>query len=225
MTPTIESESNAQLFDLSIAKNEEDVNRQYSLNAPTVSKRDVVRDLQAILNRGGDPRELQQYVSRLEQSSGRAEQTGANRYQTRENRYQTGENRTKPAGNGTAREILQAAHSQGLGVEEYLRWNPEEFEKDGRWRTEALEALRMEQGGRRYSLNTGEENTESQARGISREYLPSKARNYLRRTESTLLNRIGETLCVTVDTAYRELYMDRQLKRHILSGCVSFVGR
>ena len=144
VTPTVESESNAQLFDSSIAKNEKNVNRQYSLNTPTVSKRDVAWDLRAILSRGGDPRELQQYVSRLEQNSGRAEQTGGNRYQTGVNR------------NSTAREILQAAHRNGQSVEEYLRWNPEQYERDGKWRPEALEAMRMEQGGgrRQYSINT-----------------------------------------------------------------------
>lgn len=120
--------------------------KQFSLSgtasAGALNKRDVARDLRAILSRGGDPRELQRYVDSLERSRHETERTG-------ENRYQTGENR-----NSTAQEILEAAHSQGQSVEEYLRWNPEQFEVDGRWRSEALEAIRMEQGGRQYSLAT-----------------------------------------------------------------------
>lgn len=133
----------------SIDEPDEIVNRKMSLTAGTnhtssVNKRDVARDLRAILSRGGDPRELQRYVDGLEQAGRKAEQKGTNRYQTGVNR------------NSTAQEILEIAHSQGQSVEEYLRWNPEQFERDGRWRPEALEAMRMEQGGRRYSLNTSD---------------------------------------------------------------------
>lgn len=123
--------------------------KQFSLTgAATLNKRDVARDLRAILSRGGDPKELQRYVDSLEQNARKPEQSGKNRYQAEGNRYQTGENR-----NRTAREILDEAHSQGQSVEEYLRWNPEQFEVDGRWRPEALEAMRMEQSGRKYSLS------------------------------------------------------------------------
>lgn len=147
---TPEANSGTVSSSISISDGQEDVNRKYSLRTSTVNKRDVARDLRAILSRGGDPRELQRYVNSLEQTSRNAEQTGANRYQIGEKRYQNGENR-----NSTAREILQAAHSRGQSVEEYLRWNPEQFERDGKWRPEALEAMRMEQeNGRQYSLNT-----------------------------------------------------------------------
>lgn len=148
---TPEANSGTVSSGISISDGQEDVNRKYSLRTSTVNKRDVARDLRAILSRGGDPRELQQYVDGLERNQPRAEQTVEKRYQNSGNRYQTGENR-----NSTAREILEAAHSQGQSVEEYLRWNPEQFERDGKWRPEALEAMRMEQGGhRQYSLNTG----------------------------------------------------------------------
>jgi len=178
---------------------------QFSLaGAATLNKRDVARDLRAILSRGGDPRELQRYVDGLEQTGRKAEQTGKKRDQTGENR------------NSTAREILETAHSQGQSVEEYLRWNPEQFERDGRWRPEALEAMRMEQGGGMYSLNEEtegsesnteipQESTESQARGIVRDNLPTKARNYLARAESKLLNSIGEALSVPRYARYNSL--------------------
>ena len=108
--------------------------KQFSLVEPSMlNKRDVARDLRAILSRGGDPRGLQRYVDSLEQSRRNAEQKDVNR-------YQTGGNRTKTVESGTSQEILEAAHSQRMDVEEYLRWNPEQFEVDGRWRSEALEA-------------------------------------------------------------------------------------
>jgi len=93
-------------------------------------------------------------------------------------------------------------------VEEYLRWNPEQFEVDGKWRPEALEAMRMEQGGRRYSLGSSEEISEtsdSQARVIQREELPTKAQNYLRRAETKLLNSIGEAMSVPRYARYNTL--------------------
>ena len=182
--------------------------KQFSIvGSATMNKRDIARDLRAILSRGGDPRELQRYVSSLEQPGRNAEQNRENRYQNGEERYKTGENR-----NSTAQEILEAAHSQGMGVDEYLRWNPEQFEVDGKWRSEALEAIRMEQGGRQYSL-TGEpeaeadapEEPDSQAGGIRRENLSTKARNYLYRTESRLLNSIGEALSIPRYARYNSL--------------------
>ena len=178
---------------------------QFSLaGGATLNKRDVARDLRAILSRGGDPRELQRYVDGLEQTGRKAEQTG-------QKLDQTGEKR-----NTTAREILKTAHSRGQNVEEYLRWNPEQFEQDGRWRPEALEAMRMEQSGRRYSMNeetdtteqeaaAHEESAESQAGGILRDHLPTKARNYLARAENTLLTRIGEALSVPRYARYNSL--------------------
>lgn len=193
----------------SIEEANEKVNRKMSLNdtgrVSSINKHEVARDLRAILSRGGDPRELQRYVDSLEQTGRNAEQMGVNRYQIGGKRYQSGGNR-----NSTAREILEAAHSQGIGVEEYLRWNPEEFEVDGHWRSEALEAMRLEQGGRKYSLNQEdsnipEETGESQARVIQREHLPTKARSYLARAESTLLNRIGEALSVPRYARYNNL--------------------
>lgn len=180
---------------------------QFSLaGAATLNKRDVAKDLRAILSRGGDPRELQRYVDGLEQSGRNTEQKGTKRYQTGEKRYQTEGNR-----NSTAQAILEAAHSQGQSVEEYLRWNPEQFEVDGHWRPEALEAIRMEQRSRKYSLNemeTGipeEDVGESQARVIQRDNLPTKARTYLVRAENKLMNSIGEALSVPRYARYNSL--------------------
>lgn len=121
---------------------------KFSLSGTTtMNKRDVARDLRAILSRGGDPRELQRYVSSLERGGAGAEQTRTNRYQNPQNR------------NSSAQEILEAAHTQGQSVEEYLRWNPEQFEQDGKWRPEALEAMELEQGGRRqFSLKDSDGN-------------------------------------------------------------------
>lgn len=135
--------ANVEFTEDSVADLDENV-KQYSLASATLNKRDVARDLRAILSRGGSARDLQRYVDSLEQNTAKAEQTGENRYQTREKR------------NTTAKEILQAAHDQGQSVEEYLRWNPEQFERDGKWRPEALEAMRMEQGDRRYSLGSAQ---------------------------------------------------------------------
>ena len=177
--------------------------KQFSLSgtasAGALNKRDVARDLRAILSRGGDPRELQRYVDSLERSRHETEQT-------RENRYQTGENR-----NSTAREILQAAHSQRQSVEEYLRWNPEQFEVDGRWRSEALEAIRMERGRRQYSLsedygNIPEEEPNSQPRVIQRENLDQQGKQMLRGIENRLIHAIGRAMDVPQNTRYRGLH-------------------
>lgn len=195
--------ANVEFTEDSVADLDENV-KQYSLASATLNRKDVARDLRAILSRGGSAKDLQRYVDSLERSTSKAEQTG-------ENRDQTGEKR-----NTTARDILRAAHEQGQSVEEYLRWNPEQFERDGKWRPEALEAMRMEQGGRRYSLNVKaedsepdseipQESTESQANVIQRDSLDKKGRELLRGIESRLINSIGRAMNVPRYARYKSM--------------------
>ena len=109
---------------------------KFSISDSSVSKRDVARQLQAIIDRGGDTADLQQYVRSLQ---GGVSNRG---------RY------TEERGSSGARQILQEARQQGIGVEEYLRQNWERYDSDGEWNAEAREALRKEGGNRRrYSIS------------------------------------------------------------------------
>lgn len=81
----------------------------------TVSKKDVARDLQAILQRGGSVSELRQYVAQLERTGGKAEQSGHSAEQKR----------------GEAEQILEKAKRRGVSVEQYLQENAELYDVDG----------------------------------------------------------------------------------------------
>lgn len=49
-----------------LTEDNQNVKKQYSVSEHTVKKRDVARQLQAIIDRGGDPAELQRYVNSLQ---------------------------------------------------------------------------------------------------------------------------------------------------------------
>lgn len=149
--------------------------KQYSITA-TKSKRDVVQDLKAILDRGGDTEELRRYVDGMQQNIAITEENSSG-----------------------VQQILRSARQQGQSVEEYLRWNWEQYEQDGQWNQEAREALDLERkAGRQYSVSNDQstETTESQTFEISRNNLPTKARDYLNRAERKLVNDIGNKLSV-----------------------------
>ncbi|MGM9629034.1 MAG: hypothetical protein ACI3V4_13280 [Faecousia sp.] len=158
-------------------------NQQFSISAPTVNKRDVAKDLRAILDHGGNPMELRQYVSRLEQSG----------------IQNTGNYEASGSSGSEAQQILQTAKRQGVSVDEYLRQNWEQYDVEGEWNADARAALELEQrsGNRRYSVSEKtEDSTEETEKEDVRSTLPAKARDYLERTERTLLNTIGENLGV-----------------------------
>jgi len=156
----------------------ENVNRKFSISSTTVSKKDVAKDLRAILNGGGSTVQLKQYIAQLENSGRSAEQ--------------------KPSG---ADQILRNAKRQGISVEEYLSQNWEQYDVDGEWSQEAREALdRERRSGRRYSISPTEE-TESKTdrkewKPVERQNLTTKARNYLQRAENALLRNMGEKMGV-----------------------------
>ena len=126
----------------SIRNSEPDVKQKFSLSEDTVSKKDVARDLQAILQRGGDIQELKRYVAQLERSGGKTEQSGRSAEQT----------------GSEAEQIVRKAKQQGVSVEQYLQENAELYDVDGQWNADARKALEMEKrgSGRKYSLSDSE---------------------------------------------------------------------
>ena len=121
----------------------DDDGRSQEHDTGTVNKKDVARDLQAILQRGGSVSELRQYVAQLERTGGKAEQSGRSAEQKR----------------GEAEQILEKAKRRGVSVEQYLQENAELYESDGRWNADAREALELEKkgSGRKYSVSEGTE--------------------------------------------------------------------
>lgn len=99
----------------SVPNQEKDVKQKFSLSEDTVSKKNVARDLQEILQRGGDIQELKRYVAQLERSGGKAEQKGHSAEQT----------------GSEAEQIVQKAKQQGISVEQYLQENAELYDVDG----------------------------------------------------------------------------------------------
>lgn len=132
----------AYTLDKSVA-DESDSVKQFSISA--VDKRGIAGDLRSILNRGGSVSELRQYIENLERGGGSAERTGGNAYQT-----------GSFAERNEIRRIIQEAKLKGVGVEEYLRQNWEQYEVDGQWNAAARAALDQEQQGRRYSISSKE---------------------------------------------------------------------
>ena len=97
-----------------------------------------------------------------------------------------------------AQEIVDAAHGQNMSVQEYLNYNWEQFERDGRMNDAAREALQLErqQSRRQYSMD-----------GDTRSTLPVNAQQYLRRAERALLDKVSTALSVPA-FARREYLQD-----------------
>lgn len=163
----------------------DDTGNQYSISA--TDKRVIASDLRNILSRGNNPAELRQYINNLERSGRNAERTG-------EGMYKRGDS----AEQGEAQRIIRNARQQGIGVEEFLQQNWEQYDVDGEWNADARAALDQERKGRRYSISGTEEETgEKKTAQQIREEMPAKARNYLEGAERRLLNGLGEKLGVS----------------------------
>ena len=111
---------------------------QYSISEEQDERRRIAGDLRSILDRGGDARALREYVDGLE--LGAAFDTD-----------------TEQDTDTAAREIIREAHDQGIGVEEYLRRNWEQYDYDGALNQDARRALELERqrswAARRYSID------------------------------------------------------------------------
>ena len=154
-------------------------------------KKEIFRSLQGYLNGKTDARELRRYVDSLDESID---------YSFREDSLGLKRPRLKTAAEEEAERIVRRAHGEGVGVEEYLRRSWDEYEVDGRLSEEARKALELERRQiRKYSQDeAGQERTQPDTGGQddARAALPRKAQDYLRRTERTLVNRIGRAMSV-----------------------------
>ena len=169
-----------------------DVNSQFSVSERTPEeKKEIFRSLQGYLNGKTDARELRRYVDSLDESID---------YSFREDSLGLKRPRLKTAAEEEAERIVRRAHGEGVGVEEYLRRSWDEYEVDGRLSEEARKALELERRQiRKYSQDeAGQERTQPDTgrQDDARAALPRKAQDYLRRTERTLVNRIGRAMSV-----------------------------
>lgn len=169
-------------------------NRQFSISAQSVDRKNVANDLRGILSRGGDVAELRRYISQLEQGGGKAERTGRNAYQSGTSVEQSESQR-----------IIDMAKRYGISVEEYLRRNWEQYEVDGQWNEAARKALDMERRGRRYSVSETEEQTEQKTAEQIRQEMPAKAKNYLQGAQRKLLTLLYDKLGVNRFTNREDL--------------------
>lgn len=151
----------------SIRQDEAVVKRKYSIGPNTVNKQGVISDLRGILQRGGDPAELRQYVTGLEQNNESAEQSGGFAEHSIEKPY-----RNNVFAEQSAREteqILRSAKRQGISVSQYLQENWERYEVDGQWSAAAKRALDQERNGRRHSISAPEA-SENSAPDLQKSY-------------------------------------------------------
>ena len=157
----------SEVYEKNVSENGPEVKRQYSLSGETVSKKDVAGDLRAILQRGGSAQELRQYVERLERSGGKTERKGVSTEQKTSEAERKGVSTEQKT--SEAERILKNARRQGIGVEEYLQQNWEQYDRDGQWNKAARQALELEkQGGKRkYSLSDTRKTCESGYEGVS----------------------------------------------------------
>lgn len=176
----------------SISPADENVNSRFSVSERTPEeKKEIFRSLQGYMNGKTDARELRRYVDSLDESID---------YSFREDSLGLKRPRLKTAAEEEAERIVRRAHGEGVGVEEYLRRSWDEYEVDGRLSEEARKALELERRQiRKYSQDeAGQERTQPDTGGQddARAALPRKAQDYLRRTERTLVNRIGRAMSV-----------------------------
>lgn len=143
-------------------------------------KREVLANLRRYMNGEMSTRDIRNYIDGLD-DAGYNQPINLQTYEQSE-----------------AQEIVDAAHGQNMSVDEYLRYNWEQFERDGRLNDAAREALQLErrQSGRQYSID-------EDARGT----LPVNAQQYLRRAERALLEKVSTALSVPA-FARREYLQD-----------------
>ena len=157
------------------------LNTQFSISGRTgEQKQEVLANLRRYMNGEMSTRDIRNYIDGLD-DAGYDQPINLQTYEQSE-----------------AQEIVDAAHGQNMSVDEYLRYNWEQFERDGELNDAAKEALQLErrQGRRQYSMD-----------GDTRSTLPVKAQQYLRRTERELLEKVSNALSVPA-FARREYLQD-----------------
>ena len=154
---------------------------QFSIGGRTgAQKQEVLANLRRYMNGEMSTRDIRNYIDGLD-DAGYNQPINLQTYEQSE-----------------AQEIVDAAHGQNMSVQEYLNYNWEQFERDGRMNDAAREALQLErqQSRRQYSLD-----------GDTRSKLPVNAQQYLRRAERALLDKVSTTLSVPA-FARREYLQD-----------------
>ena len=172
-----------------VAQAEENVKQKFSLSDDTVSKKDVARELQAILQRGGDVSELKRYVAQLEGSGRKAEQSDRSAEQKPGAAEQNG---------SEAEQILEKAKRRGVSVEQYLQENAELYDVDGTWNEDARKALELEKNGsgRKYSVSEDAEAATAEEKSDVRSSMPKKAKAILDAAERTMQREVTSALHV-----------------------------
>ena len=135
----------------------------------------------------------------------------------------TGQREYLPSGTDTmAERVVRDAHKEGISVDEYLRQNAEHYtDENGEYNKIAMTAIALErkEAWRQWSLSgepmDAETDTETTANAAAdaaaeesssyRSTLPTKARDYLRRAENRLRNRLGEALHLSENVQREEL--------------------
>ena len=154
---------------------------QFSIGGRTgAQKQEVLANLRRYMNGEMSTRDIRNYIDGLD-DAGYNQPINLQTYEQSE-----------------AQEIVDAAHGQNMSVQEYLNYNWEQFERDGRMNAAAREALQLErqQSRRQYSLD-----------GDTRSTLPVNAQQYLRRAERALLDKVSTALSVPA-FARREYLQD-----------------
>lgn len=157
------------------------LNAQFSIGGRTgAQKQEVLANLRRYMNGEMSTRDIRNYIDGLD-DAGYNQPINLQTYEQSE-----------------AQEIVDAAHGQNMSVQEYLNYNWEQFERDGRMNAAAREALQLErqQSRRQYSLD-----------GDTRSTLPVNAQQYLRRAERALLDKVSTALSVPA-FARREYLQD-----------------
>ena len=157
------------------------LNAQFSIGGRTgAQKQEVLANLRRYMNGEMSTRDIRNYIDGLD-DAGYNQPINLQTYEQSE-----------------AQEIVDAAHGQNMSVQEYLNYNWEQFERDGRMNDAAREALQLErqQSRRQYSMD-----------GDTRSTLPVNAQQYLRRAERALLDKVSTALSVPA-FARREYLQD-----------------
>lgn len=154
---------------------------QFSIGGRTgAQKQEVLANLRRYMNGEMSTRDIRNYIDGLD-DAGYNQPINLQTYEQSE-----------------AQEIVDAAHGQNMSVDEYLRYNWEQFERDGQMNDAAREALQLErqQSRRQYSIDEDARST-----------LPVNAQQYLRRAERALLEKVSTALSVPA-FARREYLQD-----------------
>lgn len=156
-----------------------DVNRQHSFDEVQENERKrIAGELRGMLERGASGRELKRYVDGADNTNRIVLKTVADE---------------------DAERIVNAAHREGVGVEEYLRENAERYETDGKWNEEARRALALERetSGRQYNRSRNAQFSISEAlpddleRVLNNTFSSASGEVYLGESSNFLTDVIG----------------------------------